>query len=409
MPPPPLRRIALADESLYSEFFMAAPSLKRFSPPGRAARFPFTAIVGLEQAKRSLIYQAIDCRLGGTLLFGHGGCAKSTLARSFAALLPAPDESQEGRFIEVPLGTTEDRLLGSVDPTYVVENSKWKVRPGLIEDANGGVLYIDEINLFPDHLADFILDSASTGQYRMERDGFTRMVRSQYVLIGSMNPEEGVLRPQLMDRFAHGVLIRDDFSAQERMQIVKRRMDFDDDPALFCEAYMKPERDLRERIRKARIGVRSVLVSDEIRMRIAGRAKQLALEGMRAELAVLRTARCSAAWQEKEEIGESDLAEAWELCLGHRTQDNGTSPQADRFPMGRGGEGPIVRSEALQGRAADERKRFHLSRGPACEYSDKRNAAEPVAWLVSLLVSLDHGWRQGVGAWHLRYLRLQAF
>lgn len=405
---------------------MAGPSLKRFSPPGRSSRFPFTAIVGLERAKRSLIYQAVDSRLGGTLLFGRGGCAKSTLARSFASLLPAPDEAQEGRFVEVPLGATEDRLLGSVDPTAVIENSKWKMRPGLIEEANGGILYIDEINLFPDHLADFILDSAATGQYRMERDGFTRMVRSQYVLIGSMNPEEGVLRPQLMDRFAHGVLIRDDFSARERMEIVKLRMDFDDDPGQFCDTFLASERVLRERIRKARATVRDVIVSDEARMGIAERAQRLGLQGLRAELAVLRTARCSAAWHEREGLADSDLEEAWELCLGHRLRLDSDSPPMNRSAaVGTSNErsalpGAVTRSREPEplhvetapketpvddpdwNRASGRRR----ARGSASHLSETRTVAEPIAWLASLLLSLQWGWRRGIGHWRLRYLQL---
>src|SRR5208337_3768805 len=131
--------------------------------------FPFTAIVGMEDAKKSLIYHAIDPRIGGTLFLGHRGCAKSTLVRSF---------------VEVPLGTTEDRLLGSVNAEALVEKRKWSGRIGLIEEANGGVLYIDEINLLPDHLADYILDSAASGRYRMERDGITRSVESRYILVG---------------------------------------------------------------------------------------------------------------------------------------------------------------------------------------------------------------------------------
>src|SRR5215210_1666606 len=198
--------------------------------------FPFSAIVGLEQAKRSLIFHAIDPRLGGTLLLGHRGCAKTTLARAFAALLPG-----DAPFVEVPLGTTEDRLLGSVDAQHLLDEGKWRGRSGLIEQAHGGVLYIDEINLLADALADFILDSAATGQFRMERDGITRAVESRYILVGSMNPDEGDLRPQLTDRFAHGVRVSDDFSADERMEIVKRRIEFDDSPQSFVKMFADAE------------------------------------------------------------------------------------------------------------------------------------------------------------------------
>jgi magnesium chelatase subunit D/magnesium chelatase subunit I len=140
-------------------------------------QFPFTAIVGMEKAKKSLIYHAIDPRIGGALFMGHRGCAKSTLVRAFSEILQSTTHGSLP-FVEVPLGTTEDRLLGSVNAETLVEQSKWQGRAGLIEDANGGVLYIDEINLLPDHLADFILDSAASGRYRMERDGITRIVEA---------------------------------------------------------------------------------------------------------------------------------------------------------------------------------------------------------------------------------------
>jgi Mg-chelatase subunit ChlI len=199
-------------------------------------QFPFTAIVGLEDAKKSLIYHAIDPRIGGTLFLGHRGCAKSTLVRSFAEVLRGAS-NETVPFVEVPLGTTEDRLLGSVDAEALIEKRKWSGRTGLIEEAHGGVLYIDEINLLPDHLADYILDSAAAGRYRMERDGIARSVESRYILVGTMNPDEGDLRPQLSDRFAHGVRIQDDFSQEQRIEIVKRRITFDDDPERFIAGF----------------------------------------------------------------------------------------------------------------------------------------------------------------------------
>src|SRR6476660_3501230 len=213
--------------------------------------FPFTAIVGMEDAKKSLIYHAIDHRIGGTLLLGHRGCAKSTLVRSFAEVLQSMSTGS-APFVEVPLGATEDRLLGSVDAEALVAERKWSGRIGLLEEAHGGVLYIDEINLLPDHLADNILDSAASGRYRMERDGFTRSVESRYILVGTMNPDEGDLRPQLSDRFAHGVLIRDDFNHQQRVEIVKRRIAFDDDPEKFLADFARSISDLSNRIARAR-------------------------------------------------------------------------------------------------------------------------------------------------------------
>jgi len=283
--------------------------------------FPFTAVVGMELAKKSLIYHAIDPRIGGTLFLGHRGCAKSTLVRGFAEIL-ASTTRDRAPFVELPLGTTEDRLLGSVNAEMLVDQGKWQGRSGLIEEANGGILYIDEINLLPDHLADLILDSSASGQYRMERDGFTRQITTRYILVGTMNPEEGDLRPQLSDRFAHGVKIRDDFTPEERMEIVQRRMHFDDEPESFISSFTKVTEKLATRIAEVRSHLKAVEVSPELRRAVALKAGELQLEGVRAELAVLRTARCSAAWQNRMEVQESDLAEAWELCLGHRQTEH---------------------------------------------------------------------------------------
>jgi Mg-chelatase subunit ChlI len=294
-------------------------------------QFPFTAIVGMEDAKKSLLYHAIDPRIGGALFLGHRGCAKSTLVRSFAEVLRSTS-NESAPFVEVPLGTTEDRLLGSVNAEMLVEKRRWTGRTGLIEEAHGGVLYIDEVNLLPDHLADYILDSAASGQYRMERDGITRSVESRYILVGTMNPDEGDLRPQLSDRFAHGILIQDNFSDQQRIEIVKRRIAFDDDPENFVARFSPSMRELGDRVGRARHRITEVEVSDQHRITVAAKARQLKLEGLRAELAVVRTARCAAAWDGRLSVQESDLQEAWRLCLGHRYIDRSGVPKAPSSP-----------------------------------------------------------------------------
>jgi Mg-chelatase subunit ChlI len=300
-------------------------------------QFPFTAVVGMEDAKRSLIYHAIDPRIGGALLLGHRGCAKSTLVRSFADLLQATSK-EPIPFVELPLGATEDRLLGSVNAEALVERNKWETRIGLIEEANGGVLYVDEINLLPDNLADQILDSAASGKHHLERDGITRRNESRYILIGTMNPEEGDLRPQISDRFAHGIVIQDDFTPDQRVEVVRRRIQFDDDPDGFMEMHAASLADLADRLTKARSLVKSVTVSEEQRLKIANQARELQVEGLRAELAVLRTARCAAAWENRSKIESRDLDEAWRMCLGHRRPENRppaqappTSPPGQRF------------------------------------------------------------------------------
>jgi magnesium chelatase subunit I len=294
-------------------------------------QFPFTAIVGMEDAKRSLIYHAIDPKIGGSLLLGHRGCAKTTLVRAFAGVLQATS-TERVPFVELPLGATEDRLLGSVSAEALVERNRWETRIGLIEEANGGVLYVDEINLLPDHLADHVLDSAASGKHHVERDGITRQTESRYILIGTMNPEEGDLRPQLSDRFAHGIVVQDEFTPEQRMEVVRRRIQFDDDPDDFVETYAGSLNELTERLENARTLVKRVGVSDKQRLEIANQARKLQLEGLRAELAVLRTARCAAAWENRLAIEQRDLDEAWRMCLGHRQSKNHSPTSAPSPP-----------------------------------------------------------------------------
>ncbi len=284
--------------------------------------FPFTAIVGMDLVKRSLLYHAIDPTLGGLLLMGQRGCAKSTLARSFREILPSLSNDLETKFVEVPLGTTEDRLLGSIDASRLLADGEWSMQTGLIEQANNGVLYIDEVNLLPDHLVDSILDSAASGQHRIERDGLSKNVSARYILIGSMNPEEGDLRPQLTDRFMHGVSVKDDFSVEERREIVRLRMNFDDDPSSFMEEHQGKLEGLREQIIQARENFKNVKITEELRTEVAEKSVSLNLEGVRAELGIIRTARCAAAWRRDVEISENDLEEALILCLGHRLEQN---------------------------------------------------------------------------------------
>ncbi len=278
-------------------------------------RFPFVAIVGLALAKRSLIYHTLDPRLGGILLQGHRGCAKSTLARAFTDLLQTSSKGT-APFVEVPLGTTEDRLLGAVNAGNLVEQGQWQLQQGLMAQADGGVLYIDEVNLLPDHLTDSLLDAAVSGKQQVERDGLSANLKTRFILVGSMNPEEGELRPQLQDRFAHKLLIQDNFEVPERMEIVRRRMEFEDDPEKFAETWQAETQEILQKLAAARNLLPLVVIPEMLRIQIAERAKELKLEGLRTELAVLRTARCAAAWQGSQTLTEDHIQEAWDLCLG---------------------------------------------------------------------------------------------
>jgi Mg-chelatase subunit ChlI len=256
--------------------------------------YPFAAVVGMERAKCSLLLHAVDPRIGGTLLLGQRGCAKSTLVRGFAALLPKLG-GLPAPFVDVPLGVSEDRLLGAVHGETLLRTGAWLAQAGLLEKANEGVLYVDEINLLPDALSDLLLDSAASGIHRQERDGLSQVLHSRYILIGTMNPEEGDLRPQLSDRFAHGVRIEDSFSALERVEIGRRRLAFDDDPAAFEKEWAPATERLNTRLQEARQRLLSVQVPDALRLALAERAQKAGLEGMRAELAPRTTAaRCPA-------------------------------------------------------------------------------------------------------------------
>ena len=284
-------------------------------------RFPFVAIVGLALAKRSLIYHTLDPRLGGILLQGHRGCAKSTLARAFTDLLQTSSQDTVP-FVEVPLGTTEDRLLGSVNAGNLVEQGQWQLQQGLMAQADGGVLYIDEVNLLPDHLTDSLLDAAVSGKQHVERDGLSANLKTRFVLVGSMNPEEGELRPQLQDRFAHKLLIQDNFEVPERMEIVRRRMEFEEDPQKFAETWQAETKETLRKLAAARNLLPLVVIPEVLRIQIAEKAKELKIEGIRTELAVLRTARCAAAWQDSQTLTEDHVQEAWELCLGQPVSKN---------------------------------------------------------------------------------------
>ena len=288
--------------------------------------FPFTAIVGMDLARHSLIYHAIDRTLGGTVLMGHRGCAKSTMVRAFQEIL-RQDDSSEAPFVEVPLGASEERLLGSVDAARLVEQGEWKEHRGLLEQAHDGVLYVDEVNLLPDHLVDQTLDAAASGRYRLEREGLSREVEARFILVGTMNPEEGDLRPQLLDRFTHGIIIRDDYTSEERREIVRARMAFEDDPEGFRKEHEAALEELKDRIRNARVRLKSIKIHEEQRVSVSEHAASLGLEGVRAELGVLRTARCAAAWRGDDVVQEEDLEEAWMLCLAHRhPQENRPQP-----------------------------------------------------------------------------------
>jgi magnesium chelatase subunit D len=290
---------------------------------------PFSAVVGQEQAKLALVLTAVDPRIGGVLLRGDKGSAKSTLARGLAALLPggAP-------FVELPIGATEDRVVGTLDLAAALTGGETRLSPGLLAAAHGGVLYVDEINLLPDHLVDVLLDVAASGVNRVEREGVSESHASRFLLIGSMNPEEGDLRPQLLDRFGLAVEIRSALDPDERAAAVRTRLEFDSAPERVRRAYASAEAELAARLAAAR----PVALGDGMLEAVSALCASVGAEGLRADLTICRAAAALAGWEGRSEAGAEEVRIVAPLALAHR---------ARRDPMDPAGLDQDALSEAL--------------------------------------------------------------
>ncbi len=281
-----------------------------------SAGFPFSAVVGQADAKLALLLAAAEPLLGGVLLRGDKGSAKTTLARGLAALLPG-----DAPFVELPLGATEDRVIGSVDLSSLLRDGEPVVRPGLLAAAHGGVLYVDEINLLADHLVDVLLDVAVSGVNRIERDGVTHSHPARFVLIGSMNPEEGELRPQLLDRFGLCVEVRASVDRAERALAVRRRLSADD------TAVADAEFAAADAVLRARLEARArAVVPDDVIDLACSVALEVGAEGLRADLMLCRAAAGHAAWRGATEADADDLRVVAPLVLGHRRRRSPLDP-----------------------------------------------------------------------------------
>ena len=313
--------------------------------------YPFTAIVGQTRMKRALILNAVNPRIGGVLIRGERGTAKSTAARALAALLPKvkvikdcrfgcnPDEPTtwctecreraargeelevEWRptpFVNLPVSATEDRVVGTLDIEMAIQKGVRHFEPGVLAAANRGLLYIDEVNLLDDHVVDLLLDSAAMGMNIVEREGISFVHPARFILIGTMNPEEGDLRPQLLDRFALSVDIRGIRDARERVLIMERNLEFESSPEKFREKWIEKEKELSQKIEKARSIVDDVKYTRRDLLAIAGLSASLQVDGHRADLVILKTARAHAAFEGRLAITERDIALAAELAFPHR-------------------------------------------------------------------------------------------
>lgn len=283
--------------------------------------YPFSAIVGQDQLRLSLILCAVHPGIGGVLVRGEKGTAKSTVVRALATLLPAVDDedgSRPAKLVELPVGATEDRVVGSIDLEKVLRDGERAFQPGLLAAAHRGVLYVDEVNLLHDHLVDVLLDAAAMGRVHVERDGVSHSHPAQFVLVGTMNPEEGELRPQLLDRFGLAVEVTASRDVDVRMNVVRRRMNYERDPHAFAAEFRNDDIAVAEQILAARKILDDVVLSDKELRRIAALCASFDVDGMRADLVLARTASAHAAWRGASEVAEEDVRIAAELALPHR-------------------------------------------------------------------------------------------
>lgn len=313
--------------------------------------YPFTAIVGQERLRLALILNAINPRIGGVLIRGQKGTAKSTAARGLAEVLPEievvagcpyrchptdirlmcdrcaerfeageklPAERRRVPFVTLPLGATEDRVVGSIDVGAALGSGRVDLKPGLLAEANRGILYVDEINLLDDHLVDTLLDAAAMGRNIVERDGLSAVHPARFVLVGTMNPEEGDLRPQLLDRFGISVDVEGLADIEERVEILARLSEFDRDPEAFAKRFARSQSELRARIEKAAARLDRVRVDRAVLEGAARRALAAGVDGHRADATMVKAAVALCAWHGEESVTEAHLDEAASLVLPHR-------------------------------------------------------------------------------------------
>ncbi|WP_431312426.1 ATP-binding protein [Sphingomonas natans] len=293
--------------------------------------FPFSAIVGQDEMKLALLIAAVDPRIGGVMVFGDRGTGKSTAVRSLAALLPHVPAEQAGYqdgspckgsvpvpFVDLPLGATEDRVVGALDLERALGAGIKAFEPGLLARANGGFLYVDEVNLLEDHIVDLLLDVAASGENVVERDGLSVRHPARFVLIGSGNPEEGELRPQLLDRFGLSVEVRTPQDLGQRVEILKRCDMFEREPVAFAAKWHRAERKTVKRIAAGRAVVASVTLSDAILALASRLCLNVAADGLRGELTLMRSARALAALEGVCEVDAGHIARVAPLALRHR-------------------------------------------------------------------------------------------
>jgi len=317
----------------------------------RQSVYPFTAIVGQDRMKLALSLNAINPSIGGVLIRGERGTAKSTAVRALAALLPEirvvadcpfscdpdrpdllcddcrarrergeelPVARRKIRIVDLPVSATEDRVVGTLDIEKAIKRGERHFDPGVLANANRGILYVDEVNLLDDHVVDVLLDSAAMGINVVEREGISFTHPARFILVGTMNPEEGDLRPQLLDRFALSVEVHGIHSAEERMEILERHIAYEADSESFQQAWATEEQKLSEAIAAAREIVDDVKYTRRDLLLIASMTSNMHIDGHRADLVILKAARAHAAYQGRKQITREDILLAIELAIPHR-------------------------------------------------------------------------------------------
>ncbi|WP_433449385.1 putative cobaltochelatase [Streptomyces sp. CA-142005] len=312
--------------------------------------FPFTAVVGQDDLRLALLLNAVSPAVGGVLVRGEKGTAKSTAVRALSALLPevavvpgcrfscdpaAPDSGcpdgphepgpgarRPARMVELPVGASEDRLVGALDIERALAEGVKAFEPGLLADAHRGILYVDEVNLLHDHLVDLLLDAAAMGASYVEREGVSVRHAARFLLVGTMNPEEGELRPQLLDRFGLTVEVAASREPEQRVEVVRRRLAYDDDPAGFAARWAEEESAVRQRIVAARELLPRVRLGDGALRQIAATCAAFEVDGMRADIVMARTATALAAWAGRTDVLAEDVRQAALLALPHRRRRN---------------------------------------------------------------------------------------
>ena len=300
--------------------------------------FPFAAIIGQDEMKLALQLNVIDPKIGGVMIMGDRGTGKTTTIRALADLLPditiikndpfntdpkGLENSYETEdikipMVELPLGATEDRVCGTINLKEILAGGTSTFEPGLLARANRGLLYVDEINLLDDHLVDVLLDSAASGWNTVEREGISIKHPAKFILVGSGNPEEGELRPQLLDRFGMHAEIRTVRDPNLRVKIVEERMNFDQSPELWFQKYEAEQLKIQERIINAQKSLNQVKISKDLQLKISQICSELEIEGLRGDIVSTRAAKALAAFESRNEVTVADIKRTIILCLRHR-------------------------------------------------------------------------------------------